>query len=158
MTRNRASKLHDLLGARTALDGDDDRGFEEQMQDLGVEVVKPKIEWYQAKIHKSPAGLKGKISFAKTCITLGKEAVNEMISSPEEELRVEFGIFEKNDKKFIALRKSRDGFKPCKTRSGSCRITSQEVIGWLERKGVPRGVYKLKAVEGGWLAVPEGKR
>ena len=70
---SRASELRDALGAPTALDKDD-RNFDEQMEDLGVEVVKPKIqiEWYEinrAK-RKGKFGLKDKVSVNSGGITL----------------------------------------------------------------------------------------
>src|SRR5690554_1317810 len=61
------------------IDENDDRSFEEQMDDLGVEIVKPKteIEWYEigkAK-RRGKFGLKNKVSINTAGVVLGGEVV-----------------------------------------------------------------------------------
>lgn len=155
---NRASELHDLLGTRTALDKDD-RNFEEQMADLGVEVVKPKteIEWYEinrAK-RKGKFGLKDKVSVNSGGITLGGKAV-EMIGTDS---RIKVAIVKiksptGKEKLTFILKPAKNGLKIVKTRANSCRIGSRALMEWLESKGIKKGWYKLEKIDGdGYKAV-----
>jgi phage antirepressor YoqD-like protein len=152
---SRASELRDALGAPTALDKDD-RTFEEQMADIGVEVVKPKVTWYKTMTQRSgKVGLKDKISLTKSCLTFGGEVVGKIGADS----LLNFGLYEKNGKKYIAMRTSKkDGLKLSKTKANSYRVGSQALAKWLLEQGMPLGKYRLQEIKGGWLAVPEGKR
>lgn len=151
---SRASELRDALGAPTALDKDD-RTFEEQMADIGVEVVKPKVTWYKTMTQRSgKVGLKDKISLTKSCLTFGGEVVGKIGADS----LLNFGLYEKNDKKYIVLRTSKDGLKLSKTKANSYRVGSKALAKWLRAQGMPLGRYRLQEIKGGWLAVPEGKR
>ena len=125
---SRASELRDALGAPTALDKDD-RNFDEQMADLGVEVVKPKTEicWYKSMTQRSGRiGLKDKISLNKSCLTIGGEVVEKIGADS----LLNFGLYEKNGKKYIAMRTSKkDGLKLSKTNGALERQVPKETIG-----------------------------
>ena len=136
---------------------DDDRKFKQQMADLGVEVVKPKTEicWYKSMTQRSgKVGLKDKISLTKSCLTFGGEVVEKIGADS----LLNFGLYEKNGKKYIVLRTSKDGLKLSKTKANSCRVGSKALAQWLLEQGMPLGRYRLQEIKGGWLAVPEGKR
>ena len=152
---SRASNLRKIFGAQTELDKDD-RTFEEQMADIGVEVVKPKtvICWYKSMTQRSGiVGLKDKISLNKSCLTFGGEVVEKIGADS----LLNFGLYEKNDKKYIVLRTSKkDGLKLSKTKANSYRVGSKALAQWLLEQGMPLGKYRLQEIKGGWLAVPEG--
>jgi hypothetical protein len=137
---------------------DDDRNFKQQMADLGVEVVKPKIEiyWYKTMTQRSGrVGLKDKISLNKSCLTFGGEVVEKIGADS----LLNFGLYEKNGKKYIAIRTSKkDGLRLTKTKTNSYRVGSEALAQWLLEQGMPLGKYRLQEIKGGWLAVPEGKR
>jgi hypothetical protein len=134
---------------------DDDRNFKQQMEDLGVEVVKPKIEisWYKTMTQRSGrVGLKDKISLNKNCLTFGSEVVEKIGADS----LLNFGLYEKNGKKYIVLRTSKDGLRLTKTKTNSYRVGSEALAQWLLEQGMPLGKYRLQKIKGGWLAVPEG--
>ena len=137
---------------------DDDRNFKQQMADIGVEVVKPKTEicWYKSMTQRSgKVGLKDKISLTKSCLTFGSEIVEKIGADS----LLNFGLYEKNGKKYIAIRTSKkDGLRLTKTKTNSCRVGSKALAQWLLEQGLPLGRYRLQEIKGGWLAVPEGKR
>lgn len=155
---NRVSEFHALLGAPTALDKDD-RSFSEQMEDLGVEVVKPKIqiEWYEinrAK-RKGKFGLKDKVSVNSGGITLGGKVV-EMIGTDS---RIKIAIVKiksptGKEKLTFILKPAKKGLKIVKTKANSCRIGSRALMEWLESKGIKKGWYKLEKIDNdGYKAV-----
>jgi hypothetical protein len=152
---SRASNLRKIFGAQTELDKDD-RTFEEQMADIGVEVVKPKtvICWYKSMTQRSGiVGLKDKISLNKSCLTFGGEVVEKIGADS----LLNFGLYEKNGKKYIVLRTSKkDGLKLSKTKANSYRVGSKALAQWLLEQGMPLGRYRIQEIKGGWLAVPEG--
>ena len=151
---SRVSNLRETFGNQTELDKDD-RTFDEQMADLGVEVVKPKIEiyWYKTMTQRSgKVGLKDKISLTKSCLTFGGEVVEKIGADS----LLNFGLYEKNGKKYIVLRTSKDGLRLTKTKTNSYRVGSEALTQWLRAQGLPLGRYRLQEIKGGWLAVPEG--
>ena len=123
----RTGELRDALGAPTALDADDERSFEEQMRDVGVEVVKPKVTWYKTMTQRGgKVGLKDKISLNKSCLTFGGEVVEKIGADS----LLNFGLYEKNGKKYIAMRTSKkDGLKLSKTNGALERQVPKETIG-----------------------------
>ena len=129
----------------------DDRTVEEQMADLGVEVVKPKITWYKTTHQR----LKDKISLTKDCFTFGSEVVEKIGADS----LLNFALYEKGDKKYIAIQASKkDGLRLHKTKTNSYRVSSQALASFFIEQGLPLGKYKLHEIKGGWLAVPEGRR
>lgn len=145
------NRLRETFGAQTELDKDD-RTFDEQMADLGVEVVKPKVTWYKTMTQRSgKVGLKDKISLNKSCLTFGGEVVEKIGADS----LLNFGLYEKNGKKYIAMRTSKkDGLKLSKTKANSYRVGSKALAKWLLEQGMPLGKYRIQEIKGGWLAVP----
>ena len=137
-----------------ALVDDDDRNFEQQMEDLGVKVVKPKVTWYKTMTQRSgKVGLKDKISLTKNCLTLGGQAVEKIGADS----LLNFGLYEKKDKKYIAIQASKkEGLRLSKTKANSYRVSSKALAIWLLEQGMPLGKYVFREVKGGWLAIPEG--
>jgi hypothetical protein len=134
----------------------EEESFEEQMANLGVEVVKPKLTWYKTMTQRrGKVGLKDKISLSKSCITLGSEVVEKIGADS----LLNFGLYEKNGKKYIAMRTSKkDGLKLRKTKANSYRVSSQALANFFIEQGMPLGKYRLQKIKGGWLAIPEGRR
>ena len=135
--------------------GYEEETFEEQMDALGVEIVKPKTEIERYKIDKSRAGkigLKDKVSVTTTGITLGGEAVKMLGADSRLKVAVikitKAGI----DEITFALKPGNDGFKITRSRANSFRIGAKGVTEWLLAKGVKKGRYSLKKIEGGYIA------
>ena len=137
---------------------DDDRSFEEQMEDLGVEVVKPaplEPEWYEPDMRRSnKVGLKDKISVRKTSVTIGNQAIEEM--GVNEECRIKIGTAKYKELIVLALKPANNGLKITKSNKNSFRVGSKKLPEWLLTKGLKFGHYSLKKVKGGFIGIPEG--
>ena len=140
------------------IDENDDRSFEEQMDDLGVEVVKPQteIEWYKIGKAKSKGkhGLKDKISVNTGGITLGgkiaeKIGINVKVNVAIAKTKSPTG----KEKVTFILKPGKDGLKIVKTKTNSCRIGSRALMEWLVNNGIKKGQYGIKKIEGGYMAV-----
>ena len=132
--------------------------FEETMEALNVEVVRPKteIEWY--KTNKSRAGkigLKDKVSITTTGITLGGEVVKILGADSLLKVAVVRTTSGGVEEITFALKPGSDGFKITRSRANSYRIGTKGVTEWLLAKGVKKCRYSLKKIEGGYIAVPE---
>ncbi len=148
---SRASELRDALGAPTALDKDD-RTFEEQMEDLNVEIVKPEIEWYEPDLTRKQQGLGDRISINKTCITLGRDFV-EKIGGFDTKISVGVVKDKARNKTVLAFRSdNKKGMKITKTEGGSYRIGTRKLLKWLAQSGIGQGVYEVKEAGGGYTA------
>jgi|GEM_PF-3557834 len=159
MTRNRAKELYDALGAPTALDGDDERSFEQQMKDNNVEVAKPDIEWYKPAMARRNTGLKDKISINKSGITFGNKIIEKLEKDQSGSVFISIGIIKKKTRagNVLAIKpvKNQGGFTITKTEKRSYRVGTKKLVRWLAERGIEQGVYELKEVEGGFIAVPE---
>ena len=137
----------------------EDRTFEEQMNDLGVQVVqkqKPEVVWHRScNYGKGDGGIGNMISVNRTNLTIGKPVMDQ-IGAGE---RIEFGVMERNGKKMLVIKKSKYGRKAYqkKPHEGG-RLTSKPLLNWLEEQGIVRGLYKVSEVKGGWIAVLEAAR
>ena len=138
-----------------------EESFEETMEALDVEIVRPKteIEWY--KTNKSRAGkigLKDKVSITTTGITLGGEVIKML----GEDIRLKVAVVKTTKagtgEITFALKPGKEGFKITRSSANSYRIGAKKMIEWLLGKGVKVGLYSLKKIEGGYIAVPEAKR
>jgi len=159
MTRDRVSGLRDALGAPAALDEDYyDRSFKQQMEDLGVEVVKPELEWYKPATVRRTSGLKDRISINKCGITFGKDAIAKIEKAEDGKVFISIGIIKTKKRNVMAIKpgKGKGGFTVTKTSKQSHRIGTKKLVKWLAERGIEQGVYELRAVEGGFVAVPEG--
>lgn len=135
-----------------------EESFEQQMEALNVEVVKPKteIEWYEigrAK-RKGEFGLKDKVSVNSGGITLGNKVV-EMIGANS---KIKVAVVKMKsptgrEKLTFILKPGKTGLKIAKTRANSCRIGSRALMEWLVSKGIDKGWYKLEKIDGGYKAV-----
>ena len=140
---------------------DDEESFEEQMDALGVEIVKTKtteVEWYKTdKSRAGQIGLKDKVSVTSTGVTLGGE-VAKMFGDALIKVAVvktKNNIDGREETSFL-LKPGKGGFKISRTKANSYRIGSKGISEWLFSKGIKKGRYSLKMqTEGVWLAVPE---
>ena len=147
---------------------DEERSFEQQMNDLGVQVVRPEkpqeapqeerpqIVWRGGSMYgKGSGGIGNMISITKTNISIGKPLMDAI--GPDG--RLEFGVMEKNGRKMVAMKKVKHGLKPYRTRDTSgARVGSKSLLGWLAEAGIVRGLYRVSEVKGGWVAVLEAAR
>lgn len=136
----------------------ENENFGETMEALGVEVVKPpkpRQEWYKPDLSRNKnAGIGDKISVTKTGITIGGLAVAKMgISSGSHRLKV--GITEHKKEKVLLFKSAEDGLKVMKTKTNSYRIGTRKLYEWLDVKGIKFGLYSVKKIDGGWLAMLE---
>lgn len=151
---HRAQALRDLLGAPTALDDDDDRDFNQQMKDLGVEVVSP-VEpvWYEPDMRRSgKSGIKDKISVTKSGITIGAVALQTI--GAKEGTRIKIGVAETQKTISLVIKHHKDGLKIVKSKANSHKVGTKKLSEWLLAKGIKPGLYRLEEIKGGWLAVP----
>jgi len=159
---SRLSELRDVLGAPTTLGDDDNRTFEEQMEDIGVEVervkvikpdgvVKPETIWYRGQ-RKSFRGLKNKISLNNGGVGIGSK-IAEVLGGKG--ARVNIGIYKKGTEKMIAIQKSETGRLSIRqTENNSFRLSSRSLSRWLQSQGMPLGKYLVMEAKGGLLAKP----
>ena len=128
------------------------------MDALGVEVVKTKtteVEWY--KIDKSRAGqigLKDKVAVNATGVTLGGE-VAKMFGDALIKVAVVKTKNNMDGREEISflLKPGKEGFKISRSQANSHRIGAKSLSDWLVSKGIKKGRYSLKEVDGGWMAV-----
>ena len=135
---------------------DQEESFEEQMDALGVEVVRPKTEvkWYKHNLGSSGnAALINKVSVATGGITIGSEAV-EMLGACSK-LKIAVVKTKKPDGSELitfALKPSEKGLKIMKIKNTN-RFGSKTLMNWLFDNGIKKGRYELKKIDGGYLAV-----
>lgn len=132
--------------------------FEEQMKALNVEIVKPEIEWYKPATVRRTSGLKDRISINKCGITFGKDAIAKIEKAEDGKVFISIGIIKTKKRNVMAIKpgKGKGGFTVTKTSKQSHRIGTKKLVKWLAERGIEQGVYELRAVEGGFVAVPEG--
>ena len=138
--------------------GYDEESFEEQMDALGVEIVKTKtteVEWYKTDKSKlGKVGLKDKVSITSTGVTLGGEVAkmfgDALIKVAVVKTKHRTGIEEIT----FALKPGKDGLKISRTQANSYRIGAKALSEWLISKGLKKGSrYILKEIDGGYIAV-----
>lgn len=137
---------------------DDEETVEETLAALDVPVVKTKtteVEWYNVdKSRAGQIGLKDKISITSTGITIGGE-IAKMFGDTLIKVAViktKNNIDGREETAFL-LRPGKGGFKISKSRANSHRIGAKGLSEWLFAKGIKKGKYTLKEVDGGYIAV-----
>lgn len=135
----------------------EEESFEEQMNDLGVEVVKlkPEVEWYNSRVRTDTGDLKNKVNLNNSCLTIGVEVAKIL----GEGARLKVAVVKTKkingpDEVTFALKHEVDGLKIAKSPSGSYRLGGKKMSEWLLGKGVKKGKYELKSVDGWYKAVP----
>jgi len=144
-----SKKLSDVMGD-ISWPADEERSFGQQMNDIGVEVVKPSIKWYKPDLRRG-GKLGDRISITKSCITLGQK-VAEKINADN---KIAVGIVENRGRTTLALRiDDKKGMKITKTKKQSYRLGTKRLIKWLLEQGIEIGVYELKKTKdgSGWIA------
>ena len=135
--------------------GYEEESFEEQMDALGVEIVKTKtteVEWYQRSAKSNRfGGLSERISFNASGITIGGQAIKKFPTG-----YVSVGVVEVKGKKTMAIRPAKDGFKIFMSTKNSHRCGTKALVAWLESKGIKKGTYELREAGGGYIAVLVG--
>ena len=140
---------------------DEEETVEEQLDAIGVEVVKTKtteVEWY--KIDKSRAGqigLKDKVSVTSTGVTLGGEVAKRFGDVPIHVAVVKTkNNIDGSETVTFVLKPGKGGFKISHSKANSYRIGAKSLSDWLFSKGIKKGRYSLRLqTEGVWLAVAE---
>jgi len=150
-------KLNEALGMPEL----ERQSFEQQMNDLGVEVVKTKaaLEWYKPATARRNRGLGDKISINKSGITLGKEAVKIFERNQPGYISIEVGIIKKRNRNYLAIRpvKNESGFTVTVLKKRTHRMGTKKLVKWLSSRGIKQGVYELREVKGGYMAIPEAE-
>ena len=146
----RTGELRDALGAPTALGDEEDRTPGQQLQDLGV-IERTEIVWYRPDYRKGGPLPEGTISVNTAGITLSKEVYTRLMAAGP---KISVGIIKVRGKNRLALKPGKTGFKVTVTSKGSHRYGTKKLANWLMEHGIENGLYEVKEVKGGWLAVP----
>ncbi len=136
----------------------DDRSFKQQMSDLGVEVIKPDnsvtgIKW--AKKHAVSNRGTPAIRIGERSIYINVTAT-EMLAPRGK--RYAFGTGNYRGQKVILIRESATGYRLTITVNKGCVYATSTAAGLLRQlaeAGIKPGRYKLDAINGGWMGVPE---
>jgi hypothetical protein len=134
----------------------EDRSFEEQMDDLGVKIIKPEkeISWYEPNFGRSGrVGLKDKVSIHSSGLTIGSQAIDQIGTTS----KLKIGIIKVKNKSYVAIKMAEDGLTITKTKVNSFRVGTKKLSEWLLKEGIEKGKYVLKAVDGGFILIPEGE-
>ena len=136
----------------------DDRSTEEQLRDLGVEVVK--------KNAGAVTGVKWTKKSAKNIglptITVGDKniyvnaAATKMLNPRGK--RYDFGTGSYQGRRVILIRESTRGYKLTIAVNKGCVYANSAAEGLLRQladAGLKPGRYELIAIKGGWMGVPE---
>jgi hypothetical protein len=140
----------------------DDRTIKEQLEDLGVEVLRPKNEvtgvtWVDKDVRivsKRPPHMR----IAEKCVTFNTSS-RCLLKNYEPRFRIGIGAYE--GKKVILLKEDPAGYKisACRHRNGRVyggRSGAPGLLTWLHSKGVRKDCrYILFKINGGWMGVPE---
>lgn len=140
----------------------DDRTVKQQLEDLGVEVIRPKKEVVGVKwtVKKNRATTKKSkfpyMQMADRCITFNTSA-RGLLKNFEPEFRFGVGIYE--GKNVVLLKEDSDGYRISITRAKNGkayggRTGASGLIAWLHEQGIENGRYELVVVKGGWMGVP----
>jgi len=137
----------------------DDRSTEEQLRDLGVEVIKKNtgavtgVKWVQKSASRKPVQPSATISEKRLYINV---AATKMLNSRGKSYGVGAGDYQ--GQRVLLLRESDHGYSlSIVTAKGSTYATSvaTSLLHQLHRLGLKPGRYELIAIKGGWMGVPE---
>ena len=144
----------------------EDRTFEEQMNDLGVQVVggnsqksnkRLDIKWFAPKAGKS-AYSDEQIKVLGAAITFGGKPYKHLLSkkSNDGDLRVKFGAIKYEGRLCLYIKPvEAGGYKLLKQESGRIKSGSPSLVNMITEAGLPKGKYKSILVKGGVVGVPE---
>lgn len=139
--------------------GYDDRSFDEQMNDLGVEVIRQKADGLKNLVWLTTWGnvksLADKIRLNKSTISFGKEAL-QMLFEESEHKKIRIGVAEYRSRKVLVLRPSAVGYAVVQGKEGRPRAGSALVVKKLLDHGLSLGIYNAKKVKGGIVCIFEG--
>ena len=138
----------------------DDRNFEEQMQDLGVEVkrqsnVLRNMTWLSTRGKATPLG--NRISVNKSYIKLGGEAYTALTEAGGGE-KLRFATAEYMGQKVIVIKTDKAGYKIYRNKQGYAKTGSPAITAMIEDKGLPLGFYTVKKAKGGIICFPEARQ
>lgn len=123
----------------------DDRTSEEQIRDLGVEVVTKEavklnitgVKWLNQK--KSPLKLDPRmISLGKASLILGDKVLDWIGSD-----KILLGVGKSDDATVMLIKPSPKGSKISKTKTGSARVGSKQLLDSLKKEGAIEGRYDV---------------
>ncbi len=144
----------------------EERTFEEQMNDLGVQVVggnsqksnkRLDIKWFAPKAGRS-AYSDEQIKVLGAAITFGGKPYKHLLSkkSNDGDLRVKFGAIEYEGRLCLYIKPvEAGGYKLLKQESGRIKSGSPSLVKMITEAGLPKGKYKSILVKGGVVGVPE---
>lgn len=145
-----AEQLADVLQTEGTLKDREKRSFEKEMEDLGVEVVKPQRKWYLPERGREKVA---HIAISRTTLTMS-EAVIKALGDHE---YVCPGVHISPDGKIaLALRPAtkKTGYKlnVCKPGSPTRRFANARLIARMVADGLQYGKYEAQKVKGGVMA------
>ena len=120
----------------------DDRSFDEQMNDLGVEVVKQKADGLKNLVWLVALGA-DKIRLNKSTISFGKEAL-QMLFEESEHKKIRVGVAEYRSRKVLVFRPGAVGYAVVQGKAGRPRVGSASVVKKLLDHGLSLGIYSAK--------------
>ncbi|MGI6078288.1 MAG: hypothetical protein ACOYCB_09045 [Fastidiosipilaceae bacterium] len=138
-------------------DGLGDETFGEQMNALGVEVVKQKpelknIKWVSGWKKNKP--LVDKVCVNKSSISFGDEALKILLDrSTHKKLQLATADF--RNQKVLVIKTSETGYVVVQGKTGRARAGSPGVMKKLQEHGLALGVYRVKKAKGGVICIPE---
>ena len=137
---------------------DDDCSFKEQMDALGVEVVKQKpdqlknIKWLSGWGKIKP--LVDNICVNKSSISFGDEVL-EMLFEGNAYRKLRFAVAEFRKQKVLVIKTSETGYTIVQGKIGRARTGSPAVMRKLREHGLALGVYRAKKAKGGIICILE---
>ena len=138
-------------------DAIDDRTVEEQLRDLGVEVIRKKsnaitgVKWVRKNAYKT-----------KPVLTIGARriyfnvAATKMLNLPSK--RYNFGAGDYQEQRVILLLESDHGYKMTIATKGNCVSAVSSTSGLIRQLAdikIKPGRYFLHKIKGGYMGVPE---
>lgn len=140
---------------------EDARSFEQQMSDLGVEVVKQKpdhlksIKWVSgwSKVNH----LIDKVCINKSSVSFGDEVLGILFDDSNNK-KIQFATAELRGQKVLVIKTSKTGYVVVQGKTGRARAGSSRVMQKLREHGLTLGVYRVKKARGGIICIPEGRQ
>ncbi len=138
----------------------DDRTVEEQLRDLGVEVIRKNsnavtgVKWVQKnKKHSKPG--KPMVRVNKKGLYINTYATKMLKPNGKQ---YDFGTGNYQGKRVILLRESKSGYKFSIARKDGSEYATTHTPGLVKQllsAGIKQGRYILYEIRGGWMGVPE---
>ena len=136
----------------------DDRTVEEQLRDLGVDVIRKNsnntvtgVKWVKKGAHKKPNRPWVTVG---SCSMYFNTATKRLLNDYSSKYNLGVGDFKRQ--KVLIMTENPKGYTVTKRKlGGGGTISNKALTGWLLANGLKEGRYNLKAIKGGCMGVPE---